>query len=83
MGLHTTGNFPRHTLTHKLHVAFSIPYIHDFITKLCRQQADNIYNHENGCVCNIGTGKAHTESIRCLNMVVMRPTTMQLTKPPF
>jgi hypothetical protein len=32
--------------------------MYDFITKLCRQQADIIQNHENVYVCNIGTGKA-------------------------
>jgi len=45
--LQTTGNFPRLTLTHELDVAFNVPYIHDFITKLCWQQADLICNHEN------------------------------------
>jgi hypothetical protein len=29
-------NFPRRTLTNELHVAFNIPYEHDFITQLCR-----------------------------------------------
>jgi hypothetical protein len=34
--------------------AFNIPYIYDYITKLCRQEAEVIQNHENGNVRNIG-----------------------------
>jgi hypothetical protein len=37
--LHTIGNFPRCTPVRVLHKAFNIPYIYDYITKLCRQQA--------------------------------------------
>jgi hypothetical protein len=33
--LHTSGKFPRCTLVYKLHMAFQVPYIHDYITKLC------------------------------------------------
>jgi hypothetical protein len=35
----TTGNFPRRTSVHDLPVAFQLPYVYDFIPKLCRQQA--------------------------------------------
>jgi hypothetical protein len=37
--LHTIGNFLRRTSVRDMHVAFQIPYIYDYITKLCRQQA--------------------------------------------
>jgi hypothetical protein len=40
--LRTTGNFPRHTPVRELHKAFNIPNIYDYITKLCRQQAEVI-----------------------------------------
>jgi hypothetical protein len=40
-----------------MHVAFQIPHIYDYITKLCRQQA-LIQNHENVNVCNIGQDTA-------------------------
>jgi hypothetical protein len=30
-----------------MHVAFQIPYVYDYITKSCRQQAEVIQNHEN------------------------------------
>jgi hypothetical protein len=37
--LRTVGNLPRRTSSRDLRVAFKIPYIRDFDTKLCRQQA--------------------------------------------
>jgi hypothetical protein len=45
--LPTIGKFPRCTLVHQLHMAFKVPYIYDYITKLFRQQAEAIQNHEN------------------------------------
>jgi hypothetical protein len=50
--------FPRCTLSRELHVAFKIPYVYDFITKLCRQQAEVIRNNDNENVCNVGQGEA-------------------------
>jgi hypothetical protein len=52
--LSTIGNFPRR----ELHTAFNIPYVYDFITKLCRQQAEVILNRDNENVRNIGQGEA-------------------------
>jgi hypothetical protein len=43
----TTGNLPRHTLVRDLHMAFKLSYIYDYATKLCRQPAEVIQNHEN------------------------------------
>jgi hypothetical protein len=45
--LRTIGNFPRRAPVCELHNAFSIPYIYDYITKLSRQKAEVIQNHEN------------------------------------
>jgi hypothetical protein len=56
--LRTIGNFPRRTPVRELHKPFSIPYIYAYITKLSRQQAEVIQNHENANVCNIGQGEA-------------------------
>jgi hypothetical protein len=39
-------------------MAFKLPHIYDYITKLCRQQAEVIQNHENADVRNIGQGEA-------------------------
>jgi hypothetical protein len=41
-----------------LHNAFNIPYIYDYITKLCGQQAELIQNHANANARNIGQGEA-------------------------
>jgi hypothetical protein len=30
-----------------LHLAFKIPFLYDYITKLCRQQTEVIQNHDN------------------------------------
>jgi hypothetical protein len=30
-----------------MHTAFNLPYVYDYITKLCRKQAEVIRNHEN------------------------------------
>jgi hypothetical protein len=38
-------------------VAFQIPYVYDYITKSCRQQAEVIQNHENENVRYIGQGE--------------------------
>jgi hypothetical protein len=56
--LHAIGNLDRCTLIHKIHVAFKIPYVYNYITKLCRTQAEVILNHQNPIVCGIGQGKA-------------------------
>jgi hypothetical protein len=56
--LRTIGNFPRGTPVRGLHRAFNIPYICDYITKLCRQQAQVIQNHGNSNIPNIGQCEA-------------------------
>jgi hypothetical protein len=40
-----------------MHVAFQVPYVYDYITKLCRRQAEIVDNHENENVRNIGQGE--------------------------
>jgi hypothetical protein len=56
--LHTTGNFWRRTLVCDLHMAFKLPHLYDYITKLCKKQAEVIQNNENASVRNTGQGKA-------------------------
>jgi hypothetical protein len=41
-----------------LHTAFNLAYVYDYITKLCRQQAEVIENHENEHVHSIGQGES-------------------------
>jgi hypothetical protein len=56
--LGTTGNLSRRTPTRDLHMAFKIPYLYDFVTKLCRQRATVMLNHENVSIRNIGQSEA-------------------------
>jgi hypothetical protein len=45
--LRTNGNFPRRTPVREMHMAFYLPYVYDYKTKLCRQQAEVILYHDN------------------------------------
>jgi hypothetical protein len=61
--LRTTGNFPRCTPVRDLHTAFNrLPhiyiYISDYVTRLCRQQAEVMQNYENGHVRSMRQGEA-------------------------
>jgi hypothetical protein len=56
--LPTTENFPRCTPVRDSHTALNLPYVYDCTTKLCRQQADVIQNHEIEHVRSIEQGVA-------------------------
>jgi hypothetical protein len=64
----TNGNFPRRTTVRDLHVAFEIPFVYDYITKLCRQQAEVIENHDNENIRNIGQGEANHRKYKRLKL---------------
>jgi hypothetical protein len=49
-------------------VTFRVPYLDDFVTKLCRQQATLILNHENVNVLNIGQGDAQHRKCKRLKL---------------
>jgi hypothetical protein len=66
--LRATGNYPKSTPVRDLHLAFQIPFIYDYITKLCRQQADVIQNHDNKNVRTIGQGDARHRKYRRLKL---------------
>jgi hypothetical protein len=65
--LRTIGNFPRNTPIHDMHLSLQIPYLYDYITKLCRQQAQVIH-HENIHVRNIGQSEARLRKHKRLNL---------------
>jgi hypothetical protein len=46
------------TSVRDLHMAFKLPYVYDFITKLCSQRAEVIQNHDNEYIRNIVQGEA-------------------------
>jgi hypothetical protein len=64
----TTGNFPKLSSVRDMHVAFHMPYVYDYITKLCRKQAEVIQNHENENVRNIGQGEARHRKYKRLKL---------------
>jgi hypothetical protein len=41
-----------------LHTAFNLPYVYDYVTKLCRRQVEVIQNHENEHISGIEQGEA-------------------------
>jgi hypothetical protein len=65
-----------------MHTAFNLPYVYDYITKLCRREAEVIQSHENEHIRGIGQGKARIENIRVLNLAVVKLTTVEVTKLP-
>jgi hypothetical protein len=66
--LRTTDKFPRCTPVRELHTAFQVPYIYEDMTKVYRQQAEIIQNHENENVRNIGKGKAQHKKYKKLKL---------------
>jgi hypothetical protein len=50
-------NFDRSTAVRDLPLAFKIQYVYDYMTKLCRRQAEVIPNHENSNVRATGQGE--------------------------
>jgi hypothetical protein len=52
----------------ELHKAYNIPYIYDYMTKLCRQQAEAIQTHENSNVRNIGQGEVQNRKHKRLKL---------------
>jgi hypothetical protein len=78
--LRTIGNLPRCTLVRNMHVAFQIPYVYDYTTKLCRRKAEIIYNHESENVRNIGQGESPHRKIKCLNLTAVIYTTIQVSR---
>jgi hypothetical protein len=66
--LRTIGKFPRNTPIRDMHIPFQIPYVYDFITKLCKQQARVIQHHQNIHVRNIGQGEAQHRKYKRLKL---------------
>jgi len=56
--LRTIGNIRKRTETRTLHGALQIPYVHDYVTKICRKQAEVIQIQDNVNVRNIGKKEA-------------------------
>jgi hypothetical protein len=52
------GNLDRFILVREMHVAFKIPYVYNYRTKLCRTHAEVVLNHRNPIVLGTGQGEA-------------------------
>jgi hypothetical protein len=63
-----------------MNVAFQIPYVYDYIAKLCRRQAEMVHYHENENYVILDKAKPHTENIKGLNLAVVIYTTVQVSK---
>jgi hypothetical protein len=57
----TTENFPRCT-------PVNLPYVYDYITKLCRQKVEIIQNHENEHIRSTGQGEARYRKYKNLKV---------------
>jgi hypothetical protein len=67
--LHTIGKFPRIIPIRDMHIYFETPSEYGNITKLCRQQAHAIQNHENSGIPNIGQGEARHRKYKRLKLL--------------
>jgi hypothetical protein len=59
--------------------AFKLPYVHHYITKLCRQQAEVMQNHETANVRNIGQGEPRHRKYQRLELGAVKHMTVQVT----
>jgi hypothetical protein len=66
--LRTIGNYPRSAPVSDLHLDFKIPLVYDYITDLCRQQAEVIQNHDNENIRTIGQGEARHRMYKRLKL---------------
>jgi hypothetical protein len=60
--------FARNNPIRDMHICFQIPYVYDYITKLCRQQAKVSQRQENTHVRNIGQGEARHRKYKRLKL---------------
>jgi hypothetical protein len=51
-----------------MHTAFNLRYVYDYITKLCRKEAEVIRNYENGHVRGVGQGEARHRKYKRLKL---------------
>jgi len=66
--LRATGNVPRRTPTRALHLAFQIPYVYDYITKIRRNQAEAKQTRDNVNVRNTGKSDAQHRKYKRLKL---------------
>jgi hypothetical protein len=65
------------------HTGTRFAYVYDYVTKLCSRQAEVILNHENPNVHAIGQGGPRHRKYKRLNLVAVKPTTVQVSNCRF
>jgi len=80
----TTAKLPRRTPTRALYLALQIPYVNDYITKICRKQVEAIQNRDHVNVQNTGKREAQhrKHKRRKSKLVAVRYTTVQASELP-
>jgi len=66
--LSTIGGLPRCKPTCDLYRIFQIPYVNDYITKICRKQAEVLQYHGNVNIRNIGKIEAQNRKCKRLKL---------------
>jgi hypothetical protein len=77
--LRAISKLDRFTPIRDLHLAFKIPYVYDYITKLYRRQAEVILDHENLSVVQLDKEKPGIGNIRGLNLATVKSTIVQVS----
>jgi hypothetical protein len=67
--LRAIRNLDRCTLVCEMHVSFEIPYVYDYITKLCKTQAEVVVNHRNPIMHGLGQEEAMHRKYKRLKLV--------------
>jgi hypothetical protein len=63
-------------------MAFQIPFVYDYTTNLCRQQAEVIQNDNENVRRILDKAKPVTEDMRGLNLAAVKHTTVQMSRLP-
>jgi hypothetical protein len=79
-GLSHHWKFFKDTSVCDLHVAFQIPYMYDYITKLCRQQAEVIQIKIMKMLATLAKAKTINECVRGLILAAVTCTTVQVSR---
>jgi hypothetical protein len=80
--LRTIGKFPRCASASELQMAFQVPYIYEYILKLCRQQAEVIKIMKMQMFAISERAKPDTENIKGLILAAAKCTTVEVTRQP-
>jgi hypothetical protein len=82
--LRTIGNFPRCSPVRDLHRAFNVPYVYnyEYVTKCAGDKQKSYKIMRMNIFGALVMVKPYTENIRGLNLVVVKLTTVQVTKLP-